>query len=59
MADLWTAFLFSFGVVFVAELGDKSQRIALTFATRYRPVLVLAGIAVSTAAINAVSRPSG
>jgi Ca2+/H+ antiporter, TMEM165/GDT1 family len=25
VADLWTAFLISFGVVFVAELGDKSQ----------------------------------
>lgn len=55
MADLWTAFLISFGVVFVAELGDKSQLMALTFATRYRPVLVLAGIAVATAAINVVS----
>lgn len=55
MADLWTAFLISFGVVFVAELGDKSQLMALTFATRYRPVLVLAGITVATAAINAVS----
>jgi putative Ca2+/H+ antiporter (TMEM165/GDT1 family) len=55
VADLWTAFLISFGVVFVAELGDKSQLMALTFATRYRPVLVLAGIAVATAAINAVS----
>ena len=30
------AFLLSFGVIFVAELGDKSQLMALTFATRYR-----------------------
>jgi putative Ca2+/H+ antiporter (TMEM165/GDT1 family) len=30
------AFLLSFGVIFVAELGDKSQLIAMTFATRYR-----------------------
>ena len=55
MADLWTAFLLSFGVVFVAELGDKSQLMALTFATRYRPVLVLVGITVATALINAIS----
>ncbi|MGH8777038.1 MAG: TMEM165/GDT1 family protein [Jiangellaceae bacterium] len=55
MADLVTATLLSFGVVFLAELGDKSQLMALTFATRYRPVLVLAGIAAATAVINAVS----
>jgi Ca2+/H+ antiporter, TMEM165/GDT1 family len=55
VADLWTAFLLSFGVVFVAELGDKSQLMALTFATRYRPVLVLVGITVATALINAIS----
>jgi Ca2+/H+ antiporter, TMEM165/GDT1 family len=28
------AFLVSFGVIFVAELGDKSQLMALTFASR-------------------------
>jgi Ca2+/H+ antiporter, TMEM165/GDT1 family len=43
--DVWTAFWLSYGVVFVAELGGKSQLIALTFATRYRPVLVMTGIA--------------
>jgi putative Ca2+/H+ antiporter (TMEM165/GDT1 family) len=26
----------SFGIIFVAELGDKSQLMALTFATRGR-----------------------
>jgi putative Ca2+/H+ antiporter (TMEM165/GDT1 family) len=31
------AFLVSFGVIFVAELGDKSQLMALAFAARYRP----------------------
>jgi putative Ca2+/H+ antiporter (TMEM165/GDT1 family) len=55
VADFWAAFLLSFGVVFVAELGDKSQLMALTFATRYRPVLVMVGIAVATALINAIS----
>ena len=28
------AFLLSFGIVFVAELGDKSQLIALAFAAK-------------------------
>lgn len=55
MADLWTAFLISFGVVFVAELGDKSQLMALAFATRHRPTHVVTGIAMATAAINAIS----
>jgi Ca2+/H+ antiporter, TMEM165/GDT1 family len=55
MGDLWAAFWLSCGVVFVAELGDKSQLIALTFATRYRPALVLTGIVGATALINAIS----
>lgn len=50
-----TAFWLSFAVIFVAELGDKSQLMALTFATRYRAVPVLIGITVATAAVHAVS----
>jgi putative Ca2+/H+ antiporter (TMEM165/GDT1 family)/protein-S-isoprenylcysteine O-methyltransferase Ste14 len=42
-------------VVFVAELGDKSQLMALTFATRYRPLPVLIGISIATAVVHAVS----
>lgn len=49
------AFLVSFGVVFVAELGDKSQLMALTFATRYRALPVLGGITAATALVHAVS----
>ena len=45
----------SFAVVFVAELGDKSQLMALTFATRFRPWPVLAGITVATALVHLVS----
>ena len=55
MADLWAGFWLSCGVVFIAELGDKSQLIALTFGTRYRPVLVMIGITMATALINAIS----
>jgi putative Ca2+/H+ antiporter (TMEM165/GDT1 family) len=49
------ALLLSFGVIFVAELGDKSQLMALTFATRYRAVPILIGITVATALVHAVS----
>jgi putative Ca2+/H+ antiporter (TMEM165/GDT1 family) len=45
----------SFAVIFVAELGDKSQLMALTFATRYRAWPVLLGISVATAVVHAVS----
>ena len=49
------AFARQLRVVFVAELGDKSQLMALTFATRYRPLPVLVGITVATAVVHAVS----
>ena len=49
------AFLISLGVIFVAELGDKSQLMALAFATRYRPLPVLLGITAATALVHLVS----
>ena len=49
------AFLLSFGVIFVAELGDKSQLMALAFAARYRALPVLVGITISTALVHAFS----
>jgi putative Ca2+/H+ antiporter (TMEM165/GDT1 family) len=45
----------SFAVIFVAELGDKSQLMALTFATRFRPWPVLIGITAATAIVHLVS----
>jgi len=45
----------SFGVIFVAELGDKSQLMALTFATRFRTWPVLIGITAATAVVHLVS----
>lgn len=50
-----SAFLLSFGVIFVAELGDKSQLMAMTFAARYRFWTVLAGITVATAVVHLFS----
>lgn len=49
------AFLLSLAVIFVAELGDKSQLMALAFATRYRARSVLLGITIATATVHAVS----
>ncbi len=49
------AFLLSTAVIFVAELGDKSQLMAMTFAARYRVRDVLVGITVATAVVHLVS----
>ena len=45
----------SFGVIFVAELGDKSQLMALTFATRFKLLPTLIGITAATAVVHLVS----
>jgi putative Ca2+/H+ antiporter (TMEM165/GDT1 family) len=42
-------------VIFVAELGDKSQLMALAFAARYKALPVLIGITIATALVHAVS----
>ena len=49
------AFLISFGIIFVAELGDKSQLMAMTFAARYRAITILLGITVATALVHLFS----
>jgi len=49
------AVVVAFGAIFVAEMGDKSQLMALAFATRYRPVPILIGITIATALVHAVS----
>jgi putative Ca2+/H+ antiporter (TMEM165/GDT1 family) len=49
------ALLLSFGVIFVAALGDKSQLMALAFSARYKALPVLLGITVATAIVHAVS----
>ena len=50
-----SAFALSFAVIFVAELGDKSQLMAMTFATRFRFWTVLAGITAATAVVHLIS----
>ncbi len=49
------AFLLSTAVIFVAELGDKSQLMAMTFAARYKVRDVLIGITVATLIVHLVS----
>ena len=49
------ALLISTAVIFVAELGDKSQLMAMTFAARYRARDVLIGITAATAIVHLAS----
>jgi putative Ca2+/H+ antiporter (TMEM165/GDT1 family) len=46
------AFLLAFGVIFLAELGDKSQLMALAFATRFPAVPVLIAISLATLIVH-------
>ncbi|RCW40707.1 putative Ca2+/H+ antiporter (TMEM165/GDT1 family) [Halopolyspora algeriensis] len=50
-----TGFAVSSAAIFVAELGDKSQLMAMTFATRYRAWQVLLGITLATVVVHAAS----
>jgi Ca2+/H+ antiporter, TMEM165/GDT1 family len=49
------AFALSFGVIFLAELGDKSQLMALAFASRYRAREVLVAVSAATLLVHAGS----
>jgi putative Ca2+/H+ antiporter (TMEM165/GDT1 family) len=49
------AFLLSAALIFVAELGDKSQLMALAFATRYRFWPTILGITLATLLVHAGS----
>lgn len=49
------ACVISAAVVFVAELGDKSQLMALAFATRYRALPVIVGITIATSVVHLLS----
>ncbi|MTE11989.1 TMEM165/GDT1 family protein [Nocardia aurantiaca] len=47
--------LLSFGVLFLAELGDKSQLMALTFALRYHWWVVLSAITAASVLVNLIA----
>ena len=55
MPGFVAAVLAAFGVVFVAELGDKTQLLALSFGARYPLRVVIAGLALGYAAAGAVA----
>ncbi|HEY3314255.1 MAG TPA: TMEM165/GDT1 family protein [Bacillota bacterium] len=48
-------FWLSLGMIFLAELGDKTQLVALTLAARYRAGVVLAGVFVATLVVHVIS----
>ncbi|HYB80242.1 MAG TPA: TMEM165/GDT1 family protein [Mycobacterium sp.] len=49
------ATLLSLGVVFLAELGDRSQLITMTYVLRYRWWVVLTGVALASFMVHGVS----
>jgi putative Ca2+/H+ antiporter (TMEM165/GDT1 family) len=49
------AALISFGVVFLAELGDKSQLITMAYALRHRWWVVLTGVGIAALAVHGIS----
>jgi Ca2+/H+ antiporter, TMEM165/GDT1 family len=60
MHAMLEAFLVSTGVVALAEMGDKTQLLALMLAARYRrPVPIVLGIAVATLANHALAAAFG
>lgn len=54
-----SAFALSTLLIFVAELGDKSQLVALSFSTRYRWWIVLAGVTLATLLVHLGSVGAG
>lgn len=50
-----SAALLSFGVVFLAELGDRSQLITMTYALRYRWWVVLTGVGIAASVAHGIS----
>ena len=42
------AFLFAAGAVLLAEMGDKSQLLAMAFASRYKPSKVIIGVLIAS-----------
>jgi Ca2+/H+ antiporter, TMEM165/GDT1 family len=49
------AFWISLIYVFVAEMGDKTQLVALAFATKFKTSTVLAGVFIATFAVHLIS----
>ncbi|MDQ3175219.1 MAG: TMEM165/GDT1 family protein, partial [Acidobacteriota bacterium] len=51
----WRVFLTTFGVIFLAEMGDKTQLAAMTMAAQSkRPWTVFIGSALALTAVSAI-----
>ena len=51
----WRVFLTTFGVIFLAEMGDKTQLAAMTMAAQTkRPWAVFVGSALALTAVSAI-----
>lgn len=55
MYDLVAATVAAFGIVFLAELGDKTQLLAVSFGSRYSLRQVIAGLALGYGAASLVA----
>lgn len=55
MTGLLTGFLVSTVAIFIAEMGDKTQLVAMSLATRYRVLTVILGITGATTVVHAMS----
>jgi putative Ca2+/H+ antiporter (TMEM165/GDT1 family) len=55
----WKAFAATFGLLFVAELGDKTQLAVLSMATKSAPWLVFVGGGVALTAVTALAVVGG
>ena len=51
MTAFWASFIF----VVLAEMGDKTQLLAMAFATRYTAAVVLSGVLAATALNHALA----
>lgn len=52
MTDFIAGLVFSAFAVFVAEMGDKTQLVAMSLATRHRVLTVILGITAATAVVH-------
>ncbi|GAA3764057.1 putative Ca2+/H+ antiporter (TMEM165/GDT1 family) [Spinactinospora alkalitolerans] len=53
--EFLTALGFSAAAIFIAEMGDKTQLVAMSLATRYRALTVVLGITAATLVVHGFS----